>query len=443
MTGIQSIQLAMMEEINSICKSEGLSYVLSHETAAYVKDNDGFIDEQYAFKIMMPMADIAKLKACVESKYADTRFIESWENNPDLLQLKFLYVDRSSTVIDGGSVEHRIAPGATITIFPARSFKPEPKALGCEHYVELVNKSDRKKAKKIVALKALSRINKEKYGKMIESRVSVNTDYIQKAFTSSTEKAAAAAVEGNFNPTDQPYLNSKKEKCFVYIDDKGKETELPANLFTKTTVKKFDGVELTLYAAEKDFLSAIFGKGWKKRARNPLTGTDRITVISDPEIPYADYLDYIKDDEVSFKEITVAKRENNTWMSSVHNPAVAHTQKNFMEIRRSVERIDIWYRLRSKRADLKKAYEEKDVAKLRSLLSEYLRATERYRKEKVGFYIDDEIFTYAKLVWEEDAKGSKSKLKKEYAKRIYELVPEIYKNETPDEYFAKRGTVIK
>ena len=48
--------------------------------------------------------------------------------------------------------------------------------------------------------------------------------------------------------------------------------------------------------------------------------------------------------------------------------------------------------------------------------------------------IDDELFSYAKMVWE-------SQGKKDFAAKVLELVPDLYKEEDVETYLKKKGVV--
>ncbi len=463
MTEVQSRLLQLADEIKSICASEKLRYVLCFETAAYFADHDRFGDEQYNLKIMMPYNDIVKLEKYVDKNLSDKRFVESWRNNHKLQMLKFRYVDKNSLLFDGSSSEYHIAPGVCVTIYPARQFEEIDTARACERYLQLCNKGQGNRAAKLVIYKFLSKLtHNNSFMDHATDRLRIdNTNSIHKGwlrhFRMSNRKMANYIMNEQDKAT-KPYRSSRyvskdillkdsesTEDCYAFVDSRANVIKLPSDLFTNTSTVAFEDREFTVYADEKLFFTALFGDNWRERSRAKTPGTDHPTIINDINLPYKQYLDLIADDDVSLEDIAAEKLEYNLWMSDFHNGPVNRAARTFDRVRRSVDRIDIWYRLRPKREELREAYRNKDVNKIKDILKGYLKATDKYYQMKIGFYIDAEIFKCAKLVWEAEGRPSTVNAKGQtisYADSVYKRVPKIYKKETPDEYFAKRGTKI-
>ncbi|MBR2280981.1 MAG: hypothetical protein IJ903_08710, partial [Ruminococcus sp.] len=82
----------------------------------------------------------------------------------------------------------------------------------------------------------------------------------------------------------------------------------------------------------------------------------------------------------------------------------------------------------------------------KKLMSKYLSTTQKYVDEKIGFYIDDELFKYARYIWDSEDKPTRVDENGNtitYAEYVYSLVPDLYKTETPEEYLAKRGKTFE
>lgn len=437
MTGVQSRLLELMDEIKSICLSENLSYVLCFETAAYFSDFEKFGDERFDLKILMPYDDIKKLEKYVENNFSDTRFIESWRNNEKLQLMKFRYVDKTTLLYDGGATEHHIAPGICVSIYPARGFQIPRNALACERYLQLANKGQSKRAGKIVFAKFLEKLTRnENFRIRATKRLKIDSTYdIHKSwlkhFTMSDKKMAKFIMA-----EQDKAVKPGKPASYFLTNDRSRLIELPDDLFVNTSTVTFEGKEFNVYADREVFLSAIYPEDWRERSKLEAPGTDRITVIYDENMPYQQYLDFIADDEVSLEQITKDRLKYNLWMNECCEGPVERAKFMFNRARRSVDRIDMWYDLRPKRDELRKAYDENNIEKLKSILSNYLKTTDRYYEMGIGFFIDKEIFKYAKLIWAQEGRT------KEFLDQLRAMIPKLYKRETPDEYFAKRGTKI-
>lgn len=454
MTDIQKKIISLMDEIVEICQKENLSYILANETATYAEKNKTFKDERYHFKIMMPYNDIVKLENYVEKNLSDKRFIESWRNNPHLRQMKFRYVDKGTLLYDTGSPEYHNAMGICVTIFPARQFEASKKARGSERYIQAMSRGCmRSDIFKLAVSKQTSRFKKDKNdveSKSHKIRID-NNNYIQKGFFKGLvfrpEKIAASVMKQNDKATkpyySQTYVPKKKlaedknyrEECFAYVDEKCNVIKLPKDLFTNVKEVEFEGRKYKSYKKLKVIIKAIYFDAWKKAMKGKQPSADRVVVIADTDMPYEVYMKEVGED--SIKELAAKKGELNYWLSYVYKPALKRTNKDYRSIRASVYRIDIWYELKDKREELRKAYEAEDLDTLSSIMSNYIKTSEKNRKFGIGFYIDDELFKYARYIWEK-GKGKKPA----YADKIYSLVPETYKNETPEDYLRAQGVIV-
>lgn len=460
MTDIQSRILLLMDEITDICEKENLKYVVSNLTSAYIQKHKKFEDMQCYFNIAMPFADAVKLQKYVDKNMSDKRVVESLNNNNELSMIKFRYVDRNSLLIDGGSTVKYKYRGIFINISVTREFEPGNDVRGIERYVQLMNFHEERMAKWLILFKFATRITHINLFRRFIMRYTKleNTNYIHYGYLKRNKMTKAEMIDYVYNenlkatkpyrskrylPDEQRYNpDVQAVNCLAYVDDKSNVLKFPIDFYTNVKKVEFEGRTFNVYAEIEKYYETLYGADWSNKIQEDILGSDRSTFIYDTEVPFEEYLEYTKNDEYSLDDIIESKKVYNRWMGKVHNPAVNKTQHTFMMARRSVERIDTWYKLRNKREKLREAYENKDIPKLKKLMSGYLSATQRYLNEKIGFYIDDELFKYATLIWEDEGKpGRTDKEGNEltYAQYVYSFVPDLYKNETPDEYFAKRG----
>lgn len=460
MTDVQKKLLNLTDEIKEICEKENLNYIVAGMTAGFLLNHKRFEAEECYFNIMMPLKDIVKLEEYVNKNLSETRTIESWKNNPDLQMLKFRYVDKTSLLFDGGSTERHTSPGILVNIFPSREFEPANDVRGIERYIQLDSLKQASLAKWIVLFKFATRVTHINiFRRFIMHYCKLeNVNYIHSGYFKrrkmTKEEMIKYVIDENLKAT-KPYTShrfipeekriedpSLRENCFAYMNDRSRVVKLPNDLYTNTMDVEFEGRKFKLYADPEKYFSSMYKGDWQARIKEELMGTDRSTVIYDADLPFEEYLEYIKDDEVSLNDIADNKMEYNNWMGKVHNPAVNKTWHTFMRVRRSVERIDTWYKLRNKRDALKEAYEAKDIPKLKKLMKGYMTASDKYTAEKIGFYIDKDLFKYATLLWNDEGRPSRNDADGNeitYAQYVYSLVPDLYKSETPDMYFESRG----
>lgn len=476
MTDVQNRLMTMLNEISHICRKKNLRFVLAERTAGYAEKYHKFISNEYQLYILMPIRDIYILMDYVNKNLSETREFESWENNCKMREMVFRYVDKTSTLIDGYNVDYFSKPGIAVTITPVTEGEGSTELKGCQRYLQLLNKSVYKDkcpwvsltlfkfASKLVGTKILSILFRRNIGSFISCSSGIHYGGL-KARKMSRQELANWVVKKN-----KSLKNSKKasEQLFWYIDRKNKTNNLPPDFFTCIRETEFEGGMYPVYSDLETYYRIIFSgsEKWEEMSLAELPESDRVRMICDCNIPYREYLEYIKDDPVSLDELFTRRREFNKWMRSGYFPAEKKVNHTFLRVKRSVDRIDLWCKLRGSREEIRIAYENKDIDRLNKLLREYMNKTEEYRLEKIGFYIDDELFACAKLVWDTEEQAKKAELeahelqrkealeakfgpkeepevkkKKEitYAESVYALVPKLYKRESVDEYFRKRN----
>lgn len=434
-TEAQKVLLALLDEIIDICRERDLHYVLAEEMAVQAREFGAFVDEACDVIIAMPLSDIDELQKAVREKQIAHRAFESWENNPQLPRPVFRYVNTATTMIDGQTGQWYELPGLAVTIVScirraqspamrAKSLALNILADGTELNPRLADAAER------------TRTNALRLVKRSQSRM---------PWASGGKPDALA--KGLLN--DFRARNDKPTGTYHCITNLGLDIKLPADFFTGGETVTFEGRELLLPGGMDEYLEHVFAisakghpylrslygtRGWQKRSADPLLQGNGYQVICEASVPFADYLSYLETrGGPALAEVLREVRDYNHWLVMVHDPAKRKSEFYFAQVRRSVDRIDIWYELKPRRAELAAAVEAHDVELLAEILEDYLEATEKYRKKGIGFYIDDDVFEAAKLVWEANGK------KPAYAEKVYSLVPELYRTETVDMYLESRG----
>ncbi|MDE6852218.1 MAG: hypothetical protein K2J67_06980 [Lachnospiraceae bacterium] len=417
MTDVQERIMVLMDEINFICQKEKLRYVLINNTAVRAIKKHVFGDARYEFKLLMPMEDIARLQAYVETHYGDNRGIESWSNNSALYQMVFRYVDKDSLLIDGPAGRYFTMPGIAITIYPARRGRPADAVLGAERYLQQINNNVGGRWKNTCCFLKL----RSRKVKQVKEAPQYCADHIlsgrmRYVFGGRNKLAAWIMKHQNMQGAGEAaeYWYMKKDSNLV---------RLPENMFTDVEWVDLEG---------RQVCAPVLENAWVEKDPNERIGmSTAIRVICECDLPYEEYLAFLQDKPgPSWEQLMCHYREYANWMVRVYQPMEEKVSRTFLRVRRSVDRIDVWHALRNKRDAIREAFQQKDIAALEELLQIYLEKTDLYLKEKIGFYIDEELFQSARLVWE-----SRGKMK--YADRVYRLVPEIYKKESVEETLAQ------
>lgn len=448
MTEVQERMLLLIDEIKDICVKENLQYVLGKKTAVTAFKYGKFINNVTSAILFMPLTDIYKLKAYIEKNHSDSRIIECWDNNAELKRMKFRYVDKTTLLYDGQNVEHIKCPGIAVLILPIREKEVSNKVKGCERYIQTVNNDYNPRLLKIIAKEiyykifSFSFMSKVFHSKKVKSQIEKGVGYgVIKSFTMSNEEIIKFVKENLL------LKNGEKPSFYWYFSPKGYMYECPMDLFDNTVEIELEGHKYLIYAKAEEYFNSFYGGKLGVSDSQDVHQDDiddcfdRINLIAECDLPYEEYLDYIKDKGPSLNEIADNKRKYNSFMGKYFNPKQRKYMRKYYEIKSCVDRIDVWSRLKPKREALKAAYEKKNISEIKKHLKEYLSKTDFYFKNGVGFYIDDEIFTYAKLIWDNEKPvyqvGEDEYIT--YAEKIYNKVPELYKTETVDQYFQSRN----
>lgn len=417
MTEVQERIMVLMDEINLICEKESLRYVLINDTAVRAKKKHAFVDARFKFKLLMPMEDIVKFQAYVDAHFAENRAIESWENNSELYAMVFRYVDKNSLLIDGPAGRYLKMPGIAVTIYPARCGRPEERVVGAERYLQQINNHAGNRWKnswfflKLRAHRARKNDKATRYyaDHMFFGRLQYllgGRDKLARWILAHQNRQGAENADG--------YWYMKKNSQMI---------RLPEDMFTEVEWITFEDRQVCIPGKPENY--------WTDKDPNERTGmSTAIRVICECDLPYEEYLEFVEDQPgTSLKQLMQHYREYTQWMGSVYYPMEKKVSHTFLGVRRSVDRIDVWYALRKKREAIREAYQKQDIPQLEKLLKTYLDKTDQYWKARIGFYIDEELFQCARLVWE-----SRGKIK--YADKIYKLVPDLYKTESVEDTLA-------
>lgn len=408
MTDLQERIMEMVDEIDKICKKQGLRYILGEKTAGIAVETGSFLEDSYDFSIHMPLYDAAKLRKYVQKHLSDRRVVESWAENGSLKRMMFRYVDKGSLLFDETRGEFFKYPGIAINIFVARTVQPEKKLYTCECYLMNANTlgEDPADLRTPFRLKGLRTRMKDEDGK----------EFAKRSFRRRGKDWLAAYVAATGEKAEK-----KEGKELWHLTMKGKWHRFPDRLFEDTKRIPFEGKMLPITEHLDDYMKIAVGKAWKERCLKNFPSPSKNRAIVECNLPFEEYLEFTKDDPVTMEMIINERKQYIRWKKEVDYSG--HSEKvrlDFRKVRASQVRIDLWYDLRSKREALAAAYEKGDVESLSVLLEEYLANTDMFFEDQLGFYIDDTLLDYAALVWESQGRP-------DYRKKVYDLVPDKWK----------------
>lgn len=394
--------LELLDEIDAICKENGLRYILSDKTGARAKKNGAFLTDPYIFNIMMDMPDCLKFKEIIESGKIENRAIESYENSDTIKIFTFRYVDTTTTIIDfKQNVVHKY-PCVAITIKPLRYRKSG------------------------FFMKNLERMLTDAH---LRSR------YIIKTLTH--KWVYNYVVKLNREKTDGPLMYYNMEKQYrVFKPD----------ILDNTERIKFVGKKYPVPKELEDYEIAYYGNEWERYVEKPYATVNILQVMDDVDISPDELNKLLKEKKLPSTETMVRNRRKNKLIrKGIIEPNKRAARNDYIVSKRSVLRFDLYQYFYPLTDKLEKLLDEKKFDEFEKLFMPYLFQTEYFKKHNMGFYIDEKLFNIANRYWTLTSK-------KIYANEVNELIPQSLKdkdvaavynkyNETPyDEY---RWNILK
>ena len=436
-TEVQERLLELMDDIHSICRKEGLHYILFGKTAGMAVTYGHFQGSEYNFEILMPLMDVVKLGQYVDKHMSETRAMESWEDNEELKQMVFRFVDKKSLLIDGTVGDYFTKPGIAVTIFVTRPSRADDANLSAERYIQYLNSTGRKPRYSASDLKkmyeylqkhgeaaAVREFNEPEIKELTRYAAGLRKGWLRCLLTGK-KRTARWVLRRNIE------LAEKGGKEQIYVTRPGHRFAFSPRLYEHPGTVEFEGHTYQIAGDYEGYMKKMYGERWKTRsAERYLSSTSRLRLICDTDCPYEDYLESLDGDRGTLHEIALDRRDYTQWTKEVHSPLEEVVRLDFLKIRRSVDQLDVWTAISGSMDEVREAAARKDIPALRSLMEDYLERTDYFYFYGIGFYINNELFNAASLVWEADGR-------QEYAKKVFSLVPEVYRKESVDEYLER------
>ena len=416
MNELQERLMKLVDEIDEICKKQGLRYILGEKTAGTAVLNGKFNKDECVFNIHMPLYDAVKLKKYTLSHLSDKRAVETWAENGSLKRLMFRYVDKGTLLFDEARGEYYKYPGIAVTIHIARSERPEKKYYTAECFLMDVNMTgeEPRDLRTPFKLEGLRKRLKDEDGK----------EFTKRQYRWRGKDGMAALIE-----RANEKIQTAGQSQFWHLMMTGRWRKFPDRLFEDTELIPFEGRMLPVTKHFEDYIRIVVGKTWEQRCLKKYVKLPEMAIM-ELDLPYEEFLEFTKDDPVSLEMMVNERKQYNVWKSQDYTTLAEKVRQDFRKVRASQVRIDLWYDLQSEKEALADAYEKGDTETLAGILDEYLMNTDKFYKDNLGFYINDTLLDYADMVW-------KSQGKTDYREEVYQLVPDQWKKMDLDAHLAQ------
>ena len=398
--------MLLMEEIDSACRQNGLSYALAEQTADYAIVNDTFETGCYEWRIMMTTKDLVRLMQLFSDK--EGRVFEHRGNCENLQLSRVRYVDATTTLIDKEDTVRYHALGIAVTIIPLFAIAPENKI----RYIE----------------RELLERNGFNFDELTEYRM-------QNRFRARIKDAsfASAGPQKASQQFHQYMLSDAKrepeQKMYYQRYQSGRYTGITTDYIRKTKPVSFAGHTFPVPEDSDGYFRFVFGKNWENHAYEPLQTSNRIAVLWDVSRSYTDWFAQWEKAGVNIKNMKEEMFDYDKWKRLTFLPAEEKTEHAYQYVRLSRDRIDCYASCQERMDALRQAAAEDDPERLKELMEDYLKLTRTWEKRGFGFYVDEELFSYASKIWE--AEGDN-----DHARKILSITPDAHKEHELTTYIA-------
>jgi hypothetical protein len=394
--------LELLDEVDKICKDNGLNYILSDKTAARAEQNGTFLTDPYIFNIMMDIPDCLKFKEIVERGDFPDRAIESYENSDTIKIFSFRYVNTKTLIIDyKRNVVHKY-PCVAITIKPLRYKKSG------------------------FFMKNLERMLTDAH---IRSR------YIIKTLTH----------KWVYNYVIK--LNREKGNGKLYYYNMEKQyREFSSDTLTNTKLIKLNDKKLPVTKELIAYEIAYYGEDWQRYVEKPYPTVNVLQVMDDVDISFPEFEQLLKDKGLPTAEKIVKDRYALKMKRKfVYEPAKRIARNEYLVAKRSVMRFDLYQYYYPLMDELRSLISDNKIEEFEKLFMPYLYQTEYFKNHELGFYITDELYTLARKYW-------KATSRRIYAGEVEELIPQslkdkdvaaVYSKYNPQPYDEEKWNTLK
>lgn len=364
MNNIQEHLVKLLGEIDELCISNQIPYLLYGRTARDAFTAGEFIGSYVYANVMIPADAFERFEALVQKRYAGQRALEWIANNPAFPGLHMRYVDLNTTFIYGDSVQKYNNPGIYVSIERARLIPSNRLA------AKLANGID--KAIEYSSIDDLSGLGRAK-----RTAVSLVRGFM-KLF--GREKTLRRMLRFQNRLCKR---NTGRMAVIHYLAD---NTDLSAEHFSKVVRVPLEKRTFQISANTAAFLSRVFGNSWKDNAPAEISAPHLLA--SSTEVPFRDVLDDESRAELSKIGGVMAERQR---IQNEMKPLDAKIHRYWAYLFVTGSRFDLFRKYYPHRGELTARFQNGEYDVLRKLLAEVLELETKYIDEGLAMPVFPEL----------------------------------------------------
>ena len=389
--------LNLIREIDQLCMNNGIRYYLGINSVLHL-ERFGGSNGNYKLDVFMPTEDIEAFVNIVEAEGKDEYELESMLTNENYLGFTLRYTDSSTTVLSFKNGTNISYLGVAVEIVPIRK-KRTGTIIRTINFLERGWESNGFNMTKNTG-------KKHKTGTQLV-RMFANV----KGKSSLAKKLFHVLVKENSGAIGSRQVSVRIPKTH--------ERVISGKFFGKAERVEFDGITVNAPTSRRELLENWYGISWKEMEIKP-----PIDSIALDNVPYREFLDECHRMNLEIDRLFMVKRENRA--ETIKSQKLLSKKTEAVNIaKRSGSRLDLYEVMKPVMNDIQKAYDEKDIDRLKSLLAENELVTLRYLKNNLGFAVNELCMNAQAEIFRQTGRGELAdKLIKLVTKEHYKTIIE-------------------
>ncbi|MDO4869044.1 MAG: hypothetical protein Q4A65_01945 [Bacillota bacterium] len=395
MLRVQERVVALLAEIDEICRGKQIEYSLTENTANMAAHAGGFTNNEYLAEIVMKPADYVRFSDAVKASAPKDRVLEDLSNDPEMDGFFGRYVDTSTTLWDmtaGNQYQHK---GIYVRIWILR---------GKEDFGRVFDTFEK-----------MTQMNSLTYPEFWLAYGQDKTKKLTKGLLTSRKLLRRRSpARKNFAKITGNDISGEK-KYWYKVDRKTKRT-IDAAITSETKRISFEGIELSIYSDHEKLIKAVSGEAKLQESDYPANGRG---IEIDTAITFEELIRQAKAAGIDPEAAARSKADYDAFVSYQVGPEKKAADADWRFVKRTIQRFELWQEMSPRKEEIKELYEEGRVDELREIFRTYDEYTRYYYKWKMGFMFDKELFDiYCDIVDQKD--------KAEYVKKLKAMMPEEF-----------------
>ena len=367
MNDIQRCRLKLLNEMDEICRKNGIQYFLIGKILWQAIVFHHYTDPLGEITVAMTAENFEKFSQALSKQKLENRELESLENNSSYYRVVATYTDTETLdmpLIRYNTVKH---PGIHINIEILRI--RERTKLG-----EMRNRMF-EKGWECHTIQRDKKFKTRLSMRFIEGYCSLYGD--EKA----SKRIFARLLKEHSSKSEEKYYIRKFNRKRKYY---------PNELFETTSEILLEGKPYLTVSNKEEYMELQFRGDWKER-EYPITKVNKYTRIIDAHIPYADYIQYLDEEDIDPIEFQQQWKA----LNMAYRPIKRKTKRirKYWDILAACgERDRLYYLYHPQKEEIMKLYRAGNYEELCERMDEHIRVAEEFAKRKVGFSFDAELF---------------------------------------------------